>query len=161
MCHDRHHSFIHSPLYFRNWSVLSSTLQQIPLHFCTGFSLMSMKHPMFSWQASNILWINIAGFSLAAIADVLIAVSISCWLWMLRSGTKLSRNVIDWLISYSVETGSLTSVFAMVIIIAYVTMSNNLIWVGFLSVLPKCGFWYTPSHDSLTCCLIQYMPFHF
>jgi hypothetical protein len=33
-----------------------------------------------------------------------------------------------------------TSIFAISIIIAYVTMSKKLIWLGLLSILPKCEF---------------------
>jgi len=77
--------------------------------------------------------------TLAAIADVVIAVTVSYRLWVLKSGTVLdkSKNLIHQLILYSVEIGAITSIFAITIVLTYATMSN-LIWLGLFSILPKC-----------------------
>lgn len=82
-------------------------------------------------------WATTTGLISAAIADILIAV---CMVYLLRSRRTVfahSRNLINRLVMYSVETGLLTSVWAIIVVVTFLTMSGNLVSVGFLFILPK------------------------
>jgi hypothetical protein len=82
-------------------------------------------------------WDTITGLSCAAAADIMIAGSMVYLLRSRRTAFAQSRTLVNKLILYSVETGLLTSIWALVIVITFATMPHNLIALGMLFILPK------------------------
>ncbi|KIY49161.1 hypothetical protein FISHEDRAFT_72923 [Fistulina hepatica ATCC 64428] len=75
----------------------------------------------------------IAALSLGTTADVLIAASMVYFLWKSRETTTFrnSRRVIDILMTYSVSTGIIATLFALATLIALVRKPDSLIQLAF------------------------------
>ncbi|KAL4244484.1 hypothetical protein ABKN59_009340 [Abortiporus biennis] len=83
-------------------------------------------------------WLIVCVFTTIAFTDTLIAGILWYYLWGMKSnGTNRTKSQINTLIRYSLETGVVTSLVAIAIIITYLTMPNNLIFVAIYLFLPK------------------------
>ncbi|KAI0791734.1 hypothetical protein C8Q75DRAFT_755868 [Abortiporus biennis] len=83
-------------------------------------------------------WLIVCVFTTIAFTDTLIAGILWYYLWGMKSnGTNRTKSQINTLIRYSLETGAVTSLVAIAIIITYLTMPNNLIFVAIYLFLPK------------------------
>ncbi|KAE9395343.1 hypothetical protein BT96DRAFT_997746 [Gymnopus androsaceus JB14] len=67
------------------------------------------------------------GLACAAIADLLIAASLCFYLHKSHTGIRATDSVINKLLVYAINTGLLTSIFAVVDMICFLTMPHNLI----------------------------------
>jgi len=87
---------------------------------------------------AKIEWLLPASLSFSAAIDVYIAVTLVVWLTVQRTrAIKSTSRVLDKLIAWSIQTGVLTSITAIVLVIIFVTMRNNYIWLTFYAFLPK------------------------
>jgi len=83
-------------------------------------------------------WLLPASLCSSAGIDVYIAVMLVIWLTMERTRAQTSTSrVLDKLIAWSIQTGVLTSITAIVLVITFVTMRDNYIWITFYVFLPK------------------------
>ncbi|THV03626.1 hypothetical protein K435DRAFT_962341 [Dendrothele bispora CBS 962.96] len=82
-------------------------------------------------------WIASTGLACAAVADLLIAASLSFYLHQSRTGIKTTDSVINKLLLYAINTGLLTSVFALIDMICFLTMPSNLIHIAFNLMIGK------------------------
>ncbi|OCH85320.1 hypothetical protein OBBRIDRAFT_891239 [Obba rivulosa] len=73
---------------------------------------------------------------LTIVADSLIALSQVVLLWKRRSGVPRTDSVMRTLIIYSINTGFLTTICALVLLITWATMPNNLVYDIFYAALP-------------------------
>ncbi|KZV78342.1 hypothetical protein EXIGLDRAFT_41103 [Exidia glandulosa HHB12029] len=120
-------------------------LTRLIIHVCimvtiikaTTFSVV--RSSAFKWQATSLLIIG-------ATSDVIIALSICFALTRMRSGFTASDRLVDKLVAFTIGSGLLTSVVAVVEMITYLTM-QNLVFLGFFSVLGKLY-----SNSLLTAC---------
>ncbi|KAJ3478870.1 hypothetical protein NLI96_g9457 [Meripilus lineatus] len=55
----------------------------------------------------------------------------------LASGERFSESLINKLMAYSINTGALTSICAIVCLIVYASMPNSFVFLAFYFVLPK------------------------
>ncbi|EIW75852.1 hypothetical protein CONPUDRAFT_169105 [Coniophora puteana RWD-64-598 SS2] len=79
----------------------------------------------------------VVGYVLSVLVDALIAVSL-CWLLhSLRTGIKRTENLIDNLIIYTINTGVLTSLGAILVLILFLTLPTSLAFIGALQVQCK------------------------
>ncbi|CAA7263560.1 unnamed protein product [Cyclocybe aegerita] len=86
----------------------------------------------------NNSWLVTTLLSTGASIDVIIAVSMLYYLSKKRSQAfERIATVIDRLIAYTVRTGLLTSVAAVVLLICYQAMPNNLVWLALYTSLAK------------------------
>ncbi|KAF9071853.1 hypothetical protein BDP27DRAFT_461824 [Rhodocollybia butyracea] len=72
-------------------------------------------------------WIACTGLACAAAADLLIAGSLTFYLRQGRTGVRKTDSVINKLMMYAINTGLLTSIFAVIDMICFLTMPHNLI----------------------------------
>ncbi|KIJ15789.1 hypothetical protein PAXINDRAFT_168803 [Paxillus involutus ATCC 200175] len=79
----------------------------------------------------------VAGWALAAIADSLIAVVLCYYLRKYRSGMRRTEHIINRLLLYTINTGALAALFAIITIILYVTLEGALVFTGFDQVQSK------------------------
>ncbi|OCH93188.1 hypothetical protein OBBRIDRAFT_350577 [Obba rivulosa] len=78
-------------------------------------------------QLSPIFYVAVCA---AIMADVLIASSQVATLWRLRTGFKRTDSIVRTLMLYSINTGLLTSVMAVVCLVTYVSMPDTFIYVA-------------------------------
>ncbi|KAH0826381.1 hypothetical protein J3R83DRAFT_5346 [Lanmaoa asiatica] len=79
----------------------------------------------------------VAGWALAAVADSLIAITLCYYLHKQRSGMKRTDHIINTLLLYTINTGALTSLFAILVIITFVALPGNLYFTAFVQVQSK------------------------
>ncbi|EIN10069.1 hypothetical protein PUNSTDRAFT_133835 [Punctularia strigosozonata HHB-11173 SS5] len=86
-------------------------------------------------KVADLSWIIVASLASGMFADLLIAGSLVFLLWKLRTG--FSSSVVSLIIIYSINTGVLTTICAILVIITYVTMPSSFVWLAFYFVLGK------------------------
>jgi hypothetical protein len=93
-------------------------------------------HPEFAYWISNLKWDSTTGLTCAAVCDVIIAVAMVYFLSSRRTGFAQSRSLVNKLMLYSVESGALTSICAVVVVVTFLVLPN-LVSLGLLFFLPK------------------------
>ncbi|KAF4596890.1 hypothetical protein EYR38_008281 [Pleurotus pulmonarius] len=78
-----------------------------------------------------------ADFSSTAACDLLISASMAYYLNKSRSGLRRTENLVDILIVYVIGIGLLTSIFATIIFVTWITLPKQLIFLTFHSVISK------------------------
>ncbi|KAI0791743.1 hypothetical protein C8Q75DRAFT_51084 [Abortiporus biennis] len=99
-------------------------------------SLQSRTYANFLKLRSSIT----AAFAVTAGTDTLIAIILCYELLSRRTGMKRTDSQLQTLIMYAVQTATLTSFIAAAALITFVTMENNLIFVGIFFAIPKLFF---------------------
>jgi len=91
----------------------------------------------FSRFKQEIKWIFTTGLALSTAVDIVITASLFALLQSSRTGTENLNAVIDSLMWYAFETGSLTCAGTIIAMICWLAMSNNLIFMGLHFVIGK------------------------
>ncbi|EJD43466.1 hypothetical protein AURDEDRAFT_145513 [Auricularia subglabra TFB-10046 SS5] len=85
--------------------------------------------PTFKWQITALMTVGAA-------SDIAIALCICIALLRTRSGFAATNKLVDKIVAFTVGSGLLTSVTAVVLVITYLTM-NNFVFLLFHGVLSK------------------------
>ncbi|KDR74781.1 hypothetical protein GALMADRAFT_280165 [Galerina marginata CBS 339.88] len=106
----------------------------------TAFLTMSeaIKTPAVIPFAVEWKWLVVLTLAVGLAVDVTIAVSLSYYLK--TKNKKLNPRtsfVVDRVTRWTIETGLLTSLTALAVLICYVTMPRNFIWLGFYQVMAR------------------------
>ncbi|KAK0200644.1 hypothetical protein DFS33DRAFT_1363181 [Desarmillaria ectypa] len=91
----------------------------------------------FSAFKEDFRWVFTLGLSLSSAVDILITGSLFGLLHTSRSEADNLNAIIDSLILYTFETGSLTCAATIIDMICWITMSSNLIFMGLHFVINK------------------------
>jgi len=87
---------------------------------------------------AKVVWILPTSLTISLVADVYIAAALVWRLYSERNEEiQSTARVIDKLIAWSIQTGTITSITGLAQLILFVTMRNNYIWIAFYSMLPK------------------------
>ncbi|KAJ8481486.1 hypothetical protein ONZ51_g5962 [Trametes cubensis] len=81
-------------------------------------------------EISRYSWVMSVGYGLAVLCDIIIASAFICVLRRSRTGFKGTDTVLDVLILYTVNTGTLTTVVGLLFIIFGIALPNNLIYAA-------------------------------
>ncbi|KAF8879711.1 hypothetical protein BD779DRAFT_1627947 [Infundibulicybe gibba] len=84
-------------------------------------------------------WLITAALSVGAAVDVLIAVSLCYYLQQLMTPVTMRRTarIVDRLISWTIQTGLVTSMASVAAAICFQTMKRNEVWLAIYIVLAK------------------------
>ncbi|KAL1950560.1 hypothetical protein VTO73DRAFT_5684 [Trametes versicolor] len=96
-----------------------------------AFQLDSLSH------LADMKIIGTLSLGIGMATDVVIAASLSFFLWNLRTGHRKDDSAVNSLIFYAVSTGGLTSVISLTTLILYNFMPGNFIFMAFYFVLSK------------------------
>ncbi|KAI0791275.1 hypothetical protein C8Q75DRAFT_69638 [Abortiporus biennis] len=122
----------------------STGYQPADCPFQSGFSLaLSIKlDNVGSLQKldDNLSWLLYAVFVTLALEDTLIAIALCAILWARRTGFSRTDTQIQTLMRYSIHTGALTSLAAILIVITFASMRHNFVYIGIYLSLPKLYF---------------------
>ncbi|EMD32439.1 hypothetical protein CERSUDRAFT_99521 [Gelatoporia subvermispora B] len=80
------------------------------------------------------------GVMFCLVSDTLIAVTQVVYLWRHRTGIPRTNFVIRTLIMYCVNTGLLTTLCALALVITWTTMPQNLVYISLFAALPTLLF---------------------
>ncbi|KAF8167249.1 hypothetical protein B0H34DRAFT_8039 [Crassisporium funariophilum] len=105
----------------------SVTIAIVAFHRLT----VEVYYENWSWLLTTILVIG-------AFTDVILAVALCYYLSQWRGGGfERTTRLIDHLMVWSIETGLLTSVGAVALLVCFLTLRNTFVWIGIFSVLAR------------------------
>ncbi|KAK0216440.1 hypothetical protein EDD85DRAFT_962418 [Armillaria nabsnona] len=113
--------------YFRSYLLASACV--------TTSEMLRLK--TYSAFKEDFRWVFTLGLALSSAVDILITGSLFGLLRTSRSDAENLKAVIDSLILYTFETGSLTCAATIIDMICWITMSSNLIFMGLHFVIGK------------------------
>lgn len=123
----------------RDWRITIPIMVFAFLRLCSAtLCTAEMIHTKtFSSFRANFRWLFTLGLALSCLVDILISVFLT---YALRSNRKASTSldhVINSVILYTLETGSLTGAATVISMIFWLVMSYNLIFMGLHFVISK------------------------
>ncbi|TFK50119.1 hypothetical protein OE88DRAFT_1661669 [Heliocybe sulcata] len=77
------------------------------------------------------------GLSSAAVVDIIVAVALIYLLDQNRSGFAPSDNRLKFIMAYTINTGALTTIFSVVIVITYGSLPSTLVFLGLVEIQSK------------------------
>ncbi|KAI0790945.1 hypothetical protein C8Q75DRAFT_805820 [Abortiporus biennis] len=110
---------------------------------CGAFGLvMTAKiHQLGSFEKlPGIEWLIYCVFGSIAFTDTSIAASLCIILWRMQTGFTKTDTQLQKLMKYSIHTGALTSLIAVIALISYGSMPHNFVYIGVYTTLPKFYF---------------------
>lgn len=106
-----------------------------------GFGLANCSLTFFypKWQIfeERVYPTMVVGWVLSAVVDSAIAFTLCIYLRKRRTGMKRTDNVLNCLLLYTINTGAVTSFCAVLVVIMFLGLPNNLAFVGFVQVQSK------------------------
>ncbi|KAL4249314.1 hypothetical protein ABKN59_007023 [Abortiporus biennis] len=91
-------------------------------------------------QLDKVGWLLYTQFSLVCVIDTAIALALCIILARMKTGFNRTDSQIQTLMMFSIHTGALTSIVAIVIVITYAAMPHNFIYIGIYLSLPRLYF---------------------
>ncbi|KAH9023787.1 hypothetical protein EDB85DRAFT_2150936 [Lactarius pseudohatsudake] len=121
-------------------------LPALPSSFRSGMNF-KLRFPVFSAKAISLkqfsdyhssAWMLYVAFGAVTVGDTLVAMSM-CWsLYRRRTGFARTDSIIMTLMAYSINSGLLTGLLNIAMIISVMVSPSSLIWVGFSWATTKC-----------------------
>lgn len=93
-------------------------------------SFAVVAQPSFKWQV-------VASLCFGAASDVAVAGCICGGLMRRKSGFERTDRIVERIMGYTIGSGLMTSVVAVLELITYTTMKDNFVWIGFFTILSK------------------------
>ncbi|KAJ6593203.1 hypothetical protein B0H19DRAFT_1089389 [Mycena capillaripes] len=98
--------------------------------FTSGLGMIDMASYEARWG-----WLAITLWSVSAANDLLIAATLVFILAHRRSNVhQRTAALVEKLIGWTIETGVMTSAFGLITLVCFLTMSDNFIWLGMITV---------------------------
>lgn len=123
----------------RNWYLTAPILLLATCRLCSASTTSAemIRLQMFSLFKAQFRWLFSLGLALSSIVDIQITISLFVLLQNSRSRSLSLNHIIDSLILYTFEIGSLTCAGTIVSMICWLTMNSNLIFMGLHFVIGK------------------------
>ncbi|KAI0691421.1 hypothetical protein BC835DRAFT_116961 [Cytidiella melzeri] len=115
----------------------------IPTFVVFGFSI---AFTVRGWQLGTytelwqISWVLYTAFGAGVVVDTVVAIALCILLSQRKTGIRKTDSIVRSLMLYSINTGALTSICALAVLITYATMPMNFVFIAFYFVLPKLYF---------------------
>ncbi|KAF9534073.1 hypothetical protein CPB83DRAFT_422183 [Crepidotus variabilis] len=90
-----------------------------------------------TYKFNKLIWVTVLGLGSAAGADILIAISLCYYLMKKKTGFPQTDSIIVSLISYSLTTGLLSGIIALICVISFAIMPSNYVWLAFFWLIGK------------------------
>ncbi|EIN09174.1 hypothetical protein PUNSTDRAFT_143743 [Punctularia strigosozonata HHB-11173 SS5] len=117
-----------------NQSKQSADMMDVLVAFELVVMDLTFKFPLFS-QFHKITAYYTGSLALAAANDIIIAVAMTYYLGTRKTGIKSTNTLVNRIITYVITTGALTSVVDLAILICFVTMQNNLVYLSMYNLV--------------------------
>ncbi|KAH7907171.1 hypothetical protein BJ138DRAFT_1093049 [Hygrophoropsis aurantiaca] len=112
-------------------------LATIRLGFGLGNCSLSFRYSAWKEFRAHVFPTMVTGWVISAVVDTLIASSLCYYLHKRRTGMKRTDSIINRLLLYSINTGAITSFFAILVIIMFLGLPTTLAFIGFVQVQSK------------------------
>ncbi|TFK46678.1 hypothetical protein OE88DRAFT_884315 [Heliocybe sulcata] len=111
------------------------------LRFGFGIATTVLSYTLSEWsvfRAKKVPLMTLAGgLSSAAAVDLIVAAALSYFLEKNRTGFQRSDTRINLLMAYIINTGALTTIFSLIIVIAFAAMPGSLVFLAFVEIQSK------------------------
>ncbi|KAI0654214.1 hypothetical protein C8Q70DRAFT_534210 [Cubamyces menziesii] len=122
----------------RSWLLLIAFGTPVLVTMASTFAYAIMGIYIKSWlDLYKISWLLVFSFAWSMAADVIISASLYVLLALRKTGFPSSDNIVRKLIIYSVNTGAISSLCALLCLVTYVTMKEYFVFMPFYCVYPK------------------------
>jgi len=123
----------------RNWYLTLPIVFLATCRLCSASATSAemIRLQMFTLFKAQFRWLFSMGLALSSIVDIVVTLSLFALLQNSRSRSLSLNHIIDSLILYTFEMGSLTCAGTIVSMICWLTMNNNLIFMGLHFVIGK------------------------
>ncbi|KAI0072382.1 hypothetical protein K474DRAFT_1711633 [Panus rudis PR-1116 ss-1] len=125
----------------RSYLITGVTGFLLLLRIALGFATAALTYPLGQWvkfrQATGPLVTLSMGLGLAALVDALIAGILIFQLHRSKTGFSSTDGVIRSLMAYLVNTGAITGVVSLAIVLSFVCLEENLLFAGLATVTAK------------------------
>jgi len=110
------------------------------LRFAMGFLFTVRAFQLKEYSRyGSLVWVTVVAMSAAAVIDILIASSMSWYLYHKKTGFTRTDSLITTLMTYTINTGLITSILATLTLIFFIIVpTTSLIWQAFFWVSGKC-----------------------
>jgi hypothetical protein len=106
-----------------------------------GFGLancsLSFYYPMWKIFREHVFPTMVVGWVLSAVVDSAIAFTLCLYLRKRRTGMNQTDSILNRLLLYSINTGAVTSFCAILVVVMFLSLPNNLAFIGFVQVQSK------------------------
>ncbi|KAJ7021008.1 hypothetical protein C8F04DRAFT_275095 [Mycena alexandri] len=103
-------------------------------------SFMNLPHePDYFALQDRLAWLITATFTIGAGVDVFVAASLCVYVyrWKREPVMKTTSQLINRIMFWSIQTGLVTSVISVTVVVCFQLMKNNYIWMGVFAILGK------------------------
>ncbi|KZT22675.1 hypothetical protein NEOLEDRAFT_637367 [Neolentinus lepideus HHB14362 ss-1] len=131
--------FVLSKVSKQNWVVSSPMflLAFLRLVSATATTALMIKYKTFTSFRESYQWVFTLGLVTSVVVDVLITVFLCYYLRASRTGFSSMDYVIDTIMLYTINNGSLTCISTIVSLICWLAMPYNLVYLGFHFAISK------------------------
>ncbi|EGN96802.1 hypothetical protein SERLA73DRAFT_184964 [Serpula lacrymans var. lacrymans S7.3] len=112
-------------------------LATIRFGFGVGNCSMSLRYTLWAVFRDRVYPTMVAGWVLSVLADSAIACALCCYLHAHRTGIRRTDSIINRLLLYTINTGAITSFFAVLVIIMFLAIPDTQAFVAFVQVQSK------------------------
>ncbi|KAH9933255.1 uncharacterized protein BXZ73DRAFT_101215 [Epithele typhae] len=123
----------------KNWLLVTTIVVMALLQIIAViiFTIESFRLVQFA-KFTTLTWEICLGLGASVVGDVIIAASMCYYLYRRRTGLGKTDSVVTMLMVYSVNSGVLTSIVALLSLILFLAMPTNLVWISVFFLLGKC-----------------------
>ncbi|KAJ7124293.1 hypothetical protein C8R44DRAFT_783288, partial [Mycena epipterygia] len=109
------------------------------LSIAAGSFVFPAHEPDYFVLQDRLGWLLTATFSVGASVDVFVAALLCVYVyrWKAAPTMKTTSQLIHRIMFWSIQTGLVTSLVSVVVIICFQTMKHNYVWVGVFAILGK------------------------
>ncbi|KAJ7484448.1 hypothetical protein FB451DRAFT_1554976, partial [Mycena latifolia] len=102
-----------------------------------GCSIAAFVEPDVIKFKIRFWWLIVCGLALSAFSDALITIATCYYLWIQRSnGFQRTQNMVDMMIFWTIQTGLLTSITTVGMLIIFLAM-DSFVWVALLFLVSR------------------------
>ncbi|KAK7689095.1 hypothetical protein QCA50_007786 [Cerrena zonata] len=124
-----------------NIALTAFTALLLIARICFGVATAALTYSLGAWavfrEKKGPLFTLSCGLGLSAAVDALIAGIIIFYLQKGQTGFKSTDNIIRSLMAYAVNSGAITMVVSIVIVLTFVFLKNSLVFAGFVTLAGK------------------------
>ncbi|KAJ6482290.1 hypothetical protein C8R47DRAFT_1321950 [Mycena vitilis] len=102
------------------------------------WALLNLTHePDYFSLQNRVGWLVTATLTIGAAVDVSIAASLCLYVYSWKTAPTMRTCLINRIMFWSIQTGLVTSLVSVAVVVCFQTMKQNYVWIGIFAVLGK------------------------
>ncbi|KAJ6494285.1 hypothetical protein C8R45DRAFT_1212334 [Mycena sanguinolenta] len=117
--------------------VICASLSLLRLGGSTALFAYTLKEPDIQEYATHLYWLIEAVVIVGAAVDAILAVALCYYLSFWRTGFRRTNKLLNQLMTWTIETGAVTTTGALALLLTFLTMKDNLVYLGLFCLMAK------------------------